>query len=1353
VKAQNVGGIRTEASKRTRGIKFSVLKKLENNKTDFFILSETKAQDYNLQNRKINKLIPTLLTSQNIAAGGVAIFSHAQHKLISNSKRESQTKGHYVMGVYEVQKTKIIIVGVYGNPDSNDAKSKEIFDQMNEHIAELKHLHSTGVCVVAGDFNCHLNKNDSSKQFINKTRTVGAICSIMDTYNMYDIAESTNKTHHTYFRHKAQEISSRIDLILTNINTQSLKFETTHTIFDHLCTHAIIGQTTFTPKTNMYDHILSSDEFLIKFTDNLQSTLTDYGLTNNQNNFLLPNVEGQTEEEIDNENFAQQIALPTADSIQDINRKLNEQNTNAITVFNEIIHCMRQTHDDILKQKAQHKRNRALAQQNEMNYITRRLKRQNTAEQAEALKNRYTDIQQEIKNEIEMKDTAKESRISTFYKANTGKNVPITYTCTKEKRNKTNITCIQKEDGTLTTDEEDIHTIMQNWYKDTADKPHDQGITLQDFLTQQKINLPKITDEQAEFLEEEFSTIEIYQAIQAANETSASGISGQSISMYKLLFLEIPELFTAAMNQLVFLPGLMESEELRWIRRRKVIWIPKKSPALHPRDYRPLSMLEVLYKIPARIMSKRLSSILSTIINPNQHGFMPKRGIQEPSLLMTHIIQEANYHNTAVQIISYDIEKAFDRVSHKIIVQALREFGIPEIMIMAIRHFSLIGYAQVEINGKLGTAFVIRIGSGQGDPLSAILYIIATEPGNLAIIQNTKNIQYNSPLGIQIAPQFYADDNRTCLQLSEQGSIEPVHKIYNDFTLVSGLKINYAKSEALCINTSEVVKNELMRHGLTITDKAKCLGITLSKNIHETINSTMENIDPKAIKKRILIASAPTNMFHKAILFNRVITPIYNHVFMALPYSGEKVNEMYSELVKFLWTSTKDNIPLSKRKLVAQKRLNANFEMGGLQIQHPQDVITGMQLNLIQKHVKNQYPQFSQILNALLQSISRPNIEQHIKYLGPMQWEKTGNKLKNINILLAQTMESVSTFIQTLETDISTWHLVPIYGHSLAQGLSEITYQEFRALFETGTFTIGQLLNKDELTGQYTKELTQSLETNPTIEHRTIFKLKLILGKIKFSNFNEIIVSPTPIFEKLIQGKNLSQLHKKIKAKEKSRSIKKAPAYNTRIKDRIMVPDSNTFTAAYGILNNPIVPLKTKEISFQILNRTLWTNNKACKSNMSDTNLCRFCDEIETVEHAILQCENYAALQWEMLGQILTDYIRQKITDAPSIQLTYLTVIYNKELQNIGMYIKDKNIRKIVMLLVFELRRNIYFHRSNSTAINRIPVLEFRRIAHFDSVIKKLDIYLEYLSGLKWKSAREFLKDIRKILLDKISEE
>jgi len=122
--------------------------------------------------------------------------------------------------------------------------------------------------------------------------------------------------------------------------------------------------------------------------------------------------------------------------------------------------------------------------------------------------------------------------------------------------------------------------------------------------------------------------------------------------------------------------------------------------------------------------------------------------------MITHAIQDANKNNKPLQIISYDIEKAFDRVSHKLIVQALREFEIPEILIMAIQKYTLVGYVQIEVNGKMGKMFVIKIGSGQGDPLSAIIYILATEPGNRALIQNTSNVQYVDEFNITMQPKI-----------------------------------------------------------------------------------------------------------------------------------------------------------------------------------------------------------------------------------------------------------------------------------------------------------------------------------------------------------------------------------------------------------------------------------------------------------------------------------------------------------------------------------------------------------------------------------------------------------------------
>ena len=79
-------------------------------------------------------------------------------------------------------------------------------------------------------------------------------------------------------------------------------------------------------------------------------------------------------------------------------------------------------------------------------------------------------------------------------------------------------------------------------------------------------------------------------------------------------------------------------------------------------------MLEVLYKIPSRILSKQLTDTLPDIIGEHQHGFMKGRSIQEPILLASHMIQDAKGNEKPLQLLSYDQEKAFDQTSHKIIV-------------------------------------------------------------------------------------------------------------------------------------------------------------------------------------------------------------------------------------------------------------------------------------------------------------------------------------------------------------------------------------------------------------------------------------------------------------------------------------------------------------------------------------------------------------------------------------------------------------------------------------------------------------------------------------------------------------
>ncbi len=50
-------------------------------------------------------------------------------------------------------------------------------------------------------------------------------------------------------------------------------------------------------------------------------------------------------------------------------------------------------------------------------------------------------------------------------------------------------------------------------------------------------------------------------------------------------------------------------------------------------------------------------------------------------------------------------------VSHHIILQVLRGFGVTEMMIMAIQHYMLVGFASVEVNGGKRILMTIKTGS------------------------------------------------------------------------------------------------------------------------------------------------------------------------------------------------------------------------------------------------------------------------------------------------------------------------------------------------------------------------------------------------------------------------------------------------------------------------------------------------------------------------------------------------------------------------------------------------------------------------------------------------------------------
>lgn len=288
----------------------------------------------------------------------------------------------------------------------------------------------------------------------------------------------------------------------------------------------------------------------------------------------------------------------------------------------------------------------------------------------------------------------------------------------------------------------------------------------------------------------------------------------------------------------------------------RTTFIPKGENADAPAMFRPISITSVITRQFHRILARRL--LVFHEYNEQQRGFRRCDGVAENLTLLQATIEDASRTLSELHMVSIDLKKAYDSVTHKHIAGVIRKVGCPTEVCAYFKNMYDHSSTYLQFNGDSRKIRVLD-GVYQGDPTSSVIFNWVMD-GPIGAL----NRDFGYCLkGSNITCIAFADDV-VLLSKTKEGMMYNIDK-FAQALKITGLEVNVAKSFALSIVPNKKSKQWLMETSSVFTvegaplrqigpdDKWKYLGVTFvghkaSKEI--ALCDDLKKINKAALKPR-----------------------------------------------------------------------------------------------------------------------------------------------------------------------------------------------------------------------------------------------------------------------------------------------------------------------------------------------------------------------------------------------------------------------------------------------------------------------------------------------------------------------
>ena len=265
--------------------------------------------------------------------------------------------------------------------------------------------------------------------------------------------------------------------------------------------------------------------------------------------------------------------------------------------------------------------------------------------------------------------------------------------------------------------------------------------------------------------------------------------------------------------------------------------IYKKGSKYIPENYRPISLTCICCKILEHVVVSSIVTHADThnILYPLQHGFRRSRSCETQLLEFVDDVSKNIEKSTQTDILIMDFSKAFDKVSHNLLIHKLNYYGIQGKTNRWINSFLKSRTQAVVLEGVTSDYVPVQSGVPQGSVLGPSLFLFYIN---------------DIPVGLDSTIRLFADDTIAYLAIKSNTDCVTLQNDLNKLGVWENkwkMAFHPDKCNVLSISKSkDPIKFNYSLHGqiLEHVNSAKYLGVTIQSDLKW--NTHINNISKKA---------------------------------------------------------------------------------------------------------------------------------------------------------------------------------------------------------------------------------------------------------------------------------------------------------------------------------------------------------------------------------------------------------------------------------------------------------------------------------------------------------------------------